>query len=598
MRRFERWLLPLADGLIVLGTIYLAIFLRFQGEMAIPAKWFDLKRSLFYLAVVVASVLAFGVAGLYRRREWRYPTDGEIVAAVLKAMVPCWLLFLVIAEVRGGAIFSRSILTIAAPFVFVFVCGLRFMFRALARPAVDSAAPHVLLVGPLDAAESVQQAMTRSTRYIVDGFVSDDAGKRGTLVHGLPVHFLDELARLSADQVVVVEARPDLIRRVIEVCGPRKIPVRTIPAVHEVMEGRIQVGGRNVRIEDLLEREPVQLDLDNVRAIIEGKDVLITGAGGSIGSEIARQVARFRPRSLVLLGRGENSIYEISLELAAHQPVSVIADVRDLVRLRHIFEQHRPQVVFHAAAHKHVPLMEANVAEAVAVNVLGTSNVVQVAEAVGAERLILLSTDKAVKPTSVMGATKRMAELLLASSATTRCAAVRFGNVLDSRGSVIPTFRRQIAAGGPVTITDPAMTRFFMTIPEAVQLVLQAASIASSGDIYILDMGKPVRILDLARNMIRLSGFEPEKDVPIVTLGMRPGEKLTEELLNPDETSEPTDVPKVLHVRGNTRIPADQLAACLDQLAAAVTQDDQQVMRGLLRQYVPLVDSLAGRGGD
>jgi FlaA1/EpsC-like NDP-sugar epimerase len=341
----------------------------------------------------------------------------------------------------------------------------------------------------------------------------------------------------------VPSAKGGVVREVVEAGRGLGLQLKTLPGLYELVNGAVTVSQiRDVQIEDVLGRDEVQVDLDAIAAYLSDEVVLVTGAGGSIGSELCRQVARFKPKQLLLLGHGENSIYEIDLELRGKYPDvdlrPIIADIQDEARIRRVFEQFRPGVVFHAAAHKHVPLMEYNPEEAIKNNVFGTLNVARAADLFRAKRFVLISSDKAVNPTSVMGATKRAAEYVIQSLACTSktvFVAVRFGNVLGSRGSVIPLFKRQIAAGGPVTITDYRMVRFFMTIPEASQLVIQAGAMGRGGEIFVLDMGKPVRILDLARDLIRLSGLEPEVDIPIVQTGIRGGEKLFEELLTAEE---------------------------------------------------------------
>jgi len=346
-----------------------------------------------------------------------------------------------------------------------------------------------------------------------------------------------------------------------------------------------------VDIEDLLRREPIQLDMDGIGKYLTGKRVLVTGAGGSIGSELCRQIACFAPERLLCLGRGENSIFDISNELHERFPelplTSVIANVQDEARLRRIFEQWRPQVVFHAAAHKHVPLMEAQPVEAVQNNIFGTRNVAEMADRFGAEAFVQISTDKAVNPTSVMGASKRVGELIiqnLAATSLTRFSAVRFGNVLGSRGSVVPTFRRQIAAGGPVTITHPDIERYFMTIPEAVQLVLQTAVMAKGGELFVLDMGKPVKILELARDLIELSGLQPDTDIPIVFSGLRPGEKLFEELLTAEEGTCMTCHEKIYTARITRKISGAEFINTMGMLEKA--ENEAAILR-CLKKLVP-----------
>ncbi|MHB1702465.1 MAG: polysaccharide biosynthesis protein, partial [Acidobacteriaceae bacterium] len=379
-----------------------------------------------------------------------------------------------------------------------------------------------------------------------------DPEKEGFLIHGVPVlgprSVLPDVIRAQQVNEVIIAlpmASSSAVREVVSLCTPLGVELKTLPSMHELIDGKVSISQiRNVEIEDVLQRDSVQLDMDAISGYLTGETVLVTGAGGSIGSELCRQIVRFKPKRLLILGHGENSIYEIDLELgrmgAEADIVPIIADVQDLNRIDQVFSNYRPGVVFHAAAHKHVPLMEANPEEAVKNNVFGTRNVAEAAHRHGSKRFVLISTDKAVNPANVMGASKRVAELVvqeLSRRSSTTFVAVRFGNVLGSRGSVIPLFKRQIAQGGPVTVTHPDMTRYFMTIPEAAQLVIQAGAMGQGGEIFLLDMGKPVRILDLAVDLIRLSGFEPYVDIPIEFVGVRPGEKLNEELLTSVETT-------------------------------------------------------------
>ena len=421
----------------------------------------------------------------------------------------------------------------------------------------------VLIAGAGDAGVLMAREMLRNPeagRRPV-GFVDDDPTKKRKSFVGLRVlGTLDELGRaadlVEADEVLV--AMPshsgDVIRRVVEQAREAGLEHRTIPAIHDLATGRVSVSMiREVDVEDLLRRDPVRLDEGPIEAYVRGRVVLVTGAGGSIGSEIVRQVAGFGAAQVVLLGRGENSVYAVDRELTRTHPHikrhAVICDVRDRRSLEGVFERYRPAVVFHAAAHKHVPLMEANPEQAVWNNVGGTRNVAELAVAYGVERLVNISTDKAVNPTNVMGASKRAAEMVVAETArqchSCTMVSVRFGNVLGSRGSVVPLFRDQIRRGGPVTVTHPDMVRYFMTIPEAAQLVLQAGAFAENGRVYVLDMGDPVRIADLARDLVMLSGFEPDRDIQITFSGTRPGEKLFEELLLAEEGTEPSPHEKI-----------------------------------------------------
>lgn len=387
------------------------------------------------------------------------------------------------------------------------------------------------------------------------GYVDDDPDKQNKILHGLPVlgtkediPSLVERHKIKEIIIAIPSATGQVIRQIIEICHRTKARLKILPGFYDLITGKIKISKiRNVEVDDLLGRKPISLDVDEMAGYLTNRKVLITGAGGSIGSEISRQVARFLPKEIILLGRGENSIYEIELKLREAFPelhlTPEIGDIKDRARINHIFDQHRPDVVFHAAAHKHVHLMERCPDEAVKNNIIGTYNLAEVACRSGAGTFVLISTDKAVNPTSIMGATKRVAEMIIQSMnkrGGAHFVAVRFGNVLGSRGSVIPLFKRQIARGGPVTITHPEMMRYFMTPVEATQLVIQAGVQANGGEIFLLDMGQPVRILDLAENLIRLSGFEPYTEIPIKYTGMRLGEKLVEKLVAEDEGMVPT----------------------------------------------------------
>jgi FlaA1/EpsC-like NDP-sugar epimerase len=395
------------------------------------------------------------------------------------------------------------------------------------------------------------------------GFVDDDPRKQGMRVAGLKVEgTTDQLPRVldgaEPDEVIIaIPSAPGVLRaKVVAACRERGIPVRTLPTVFELLSGGVELMRqvREVRVEDVLGREPVRVEIDRLGAYLSGEVVLVTGAGGSIGAELCRQISRVGPKRLVLVDNAENSLFEIRRELEHDRhftrTLAVLGDCKDAVRMGEVFEDHAPGVVFHAAAYKHVPLMEENPVEAVRNNAVATRIVAAAAGSAGAKRFVLVSTDKAVVPATVMGASKALAEWALEAAQhrfpDTKFATVRFGNVLGSSGSVVPIFRRQIAAGGPVTVTDPAMTRYFMTIPEAVQLIIRSGALATGGEVYVLEMGDPVKIVDLARNMIRLSGREPDTEIAIEFVGRRPGEKIHEELFNPDERPQPTPAEKIV----------------------------------------------------
>jgi len=460
-----------------------------------------------------------------------------------------------------------------------------------------------LIVGAGNAGEALLREMMRrrDAQYEVVGFVDDDPAKQGTEIHGIPVlGTVDDLSRIckrqSIDEIAIAipSASHKQLRRVVQVCQGTKIRFSTVPSLMDIAAGKLQVSQmRNVDINDLLGREAVNLDMEQIRVFLKDKVILVTGAGGSIGSEMCRQVCTFEPRQLLLLEQAENPLFFIERELQksfSKIPLeSAVADITDKTRIEQIFSRYHPQVVIHAAAHKHVPLMEQNPGEAIKNNILGTRVIADAADAFGTECFVMISTDKAVNPTSVMGASKRVAEIYiqdLNKTSKTHFVTVRFGNVLGSNGSVVPIFKQQIAAGGPVTVTHPEMRRYFMTIPEASQLVLQAAAMGNGGEIFVLNMGEPVKIVDLAHELITLSGFRPGEDIEIEFTGLRPGEKLFEELSIEGEDMAATRHPKIAVWKN---IPKDRetIRADIEKLLrVAHTQDRSQIVR-VLKELVP-----------
>jgi FlaA1/EpsC-like NDP-sugar epimerase len=491
------------------------------------------------------------------------------------------------------------------------VGGLRLAVRVLAESGqiiqkADGSAGmrRAVVVGAGDAGALVVREMQRNPQLhmVPVAFVDDDAEKRGKDIHGVRVAgttraLASVIARSGAQEVVIAipTAPGSIVRQVTEDCRGLGIPFRTMPGVYELIGGKVSVNRlREVDIGDLLRREPARIDEEGVGRAFTGKRVLVTGAGGSIGLELCRQVGRWHPDQLALLGHGENSLFEALLDLNENLSglplIPYVADVRDDERLAAIFDEFRPEVVFHAAAHKHVTLMEVNVEESVTNNVVGTQRVVDAALRAGTDRLVLISTDKAVEPVSVMGATKRLAEMIVRDAALRSGRAfvsVRFGNVLGSRGSIVPIFKRQIARGGPVTVTHPEMKRYFMTIPEAVHLVLQAASMGEGGEVLVLRMGDQIRIVDLAEDIIRLSGLEPGKDIDIIYTGIRPGEKLSEALWDEGMHYQPTDHPDILRLDDDGALEGEALQGTLDELARLVRDGDAQAVIGLLNERVP-----------
>jgi len=471
------------------------------------------------------------------------------------------------------------------------------------RPISAGGLTRLLVLGAGNAGEAIVRELRKTPveRYEIVGFLDDAPGKQDARIHGIPVLGPSDQIKAVCEQqkvdeilVAIPSATRKQMRRIIELCEGTGVRFRTVPAMTDLVDGKVSVNQiRDVDINDLLGREPVELDAASIENYVRGKRVLITGAGGSIGSEMCRQVCRFEPARLILIEQAENSLFDVENELRRTWPtvkiVSYICDVYDRPRVMMLFDREKPQAVFHAAAHKHVPLMEANPCEAVKNNIFGSKNVADAAAAAGTAKFVMISTDKAVNPTSVMGCSKRVAEIYIQGlnrHGGTHFVTVRFGNVLGSAGSVVPTFRRQIAAGGPVTVTHPDMVRYFMTIPEASQLVLQAGAIGGGGEIFVLDMGEPVKIVDLARDMIALSGFKVGEDIDIVFTGMRPGEKLFEELSTHNENMGSTQHEKIF-VWKNVPYSDEQIDAALAELEQVTECQDRVRVAAVLKNIVP-----------
>ncbi len=566
--------------------------------------------SMILIAWVVKP-LVYYYFGLYRR-VWTYASIQElklITIAVTFASIGLFVIITTIQLLKVFHEFSRGAVVIDWLLSLVSVGGIRFSMRVLAESRAGARnalarARRVLIVGAGSAGALVAREMQKNPQVglLPVCFVDDDPSKQKHEIHGVPVTgTLNDLPRVietrRIDEVIIAipSAPGQVVRRVTDLCRIKGVSFRTMPSLHELIGGKVSVSRlRDVDITDLLRREPAHLDTTLIGQTLQGRRVLITGAGGSIGRELCHQVARWEPAELVLLGHGENSIFESLLALGEDFPSlplhPVIADVRDYERLAKIFAEHQPQVVFHAAAHKHVPLMEANVPEAVTNNILGTSNVVRVAQEAGVERLVMISTDKAVRPSSVMGATKRIAEMIVLEAARSSGRAfsvVRFGNVLGSRGSIVPIFKRQIARGGPVTVTHPDMERYFMTIPEAVHLVLQAAAMGQGGETFVLNMGRQVRILQLVEDLIRLSGLEPGKDIEIVYTGIRPGEKLSEALWYEGADYQPTAHPDILALAGEESLAGVPLEQAIQELSALAQQNQPEAIINRLDSLLP-----------
>ncbi|MGA2505260.1 MAG: nucleoside-diphosphate sugar epimerase/dehydratase [Anaerolineales bacterium] len=587
----------------LVGAFELRLDVNFNSYL--PALYWMVAASL------VVKLTIYYFFGLYRRL-WAYASINElllIVMAVTAATVAfsAIMLTLLITRVLN---FPRMVLLIDWLLSLIGVGGFRFSLRLISETRSANAKPHarkaskVLVIGAGDAGALVVREMQRNPQlgFHPIGYLDDDPAKLKHQIHGVPVvGKLNDLGRALNNRPVdeVIIAIPStggkIIRMVTDICRLKGVPFRTMPGLYELIGGKVSVNRlREVDITDLLRREPAQIQNELIGAALTGKRILVTGAGGSIGREICRQIARWGPQTLILLGHGENSIFEAMLELQENFPAlpiqPVIADIRDVPRLKSIFNSFHPQVVFHTAAHKHVPLMESNIEEAISNNVIGTRNVCQAATAADTERLVLISTDKAVRPANVMGATKRIAEMIVLEAAhrTGRAfSVVRFGNVLGSRGSVVPLFKRQIAHGGPITITHPEMKRYFMTIPEAVYLVLQASAMGQGGEVFLLNMGQQVRILDLAEDLIRLSGLEPGKDIEIVFTGIRPGEKLSEDLWEEGTEYQKTTHPDIFRVEAEESNIPSGLSRTIDELNHLSVENETSAIISLLDETIP-----------
>ncbi|HSI97284.1 MAG TPA: nucleoside-diphosphate sugar epimerase/dehydratase, partial [Gaiellaceae bacterium] len=575
MNRHRLWQVVVDAGLIAAAWI-LSWYVRFDGNWP---RYYDRYHEWDVIVLVVGITLpVFVVFGFYNR-WWRYVSTRDMwdaVRGVTAAGIAVFLVFTLLdfhpAKVPRGIWIVHVLLLLG------FVTGSRLLARTLIeRPAagtIVARGKEVVIAGAGDAAQLILREMLRNPRlgYTPIGLVDDDPRKKNLRLHGIRVlGTTSELPQILRERrpdellIAIPSAAGEVRERIVEMARVERVPVKTLPGLPELIVGDYNLAGqiRPVEVEDLLGREPVEADIDAIADYLTGEVVLVTGAGGSIGAELCRQIARVGPTRLVLVDNGEPGLFEIERELvderSFHATAAVLADCGNMTKMRQVFEKYRPGVVFHAAAYKHVPLMEANPIEAVRNNTLVTRTVADIAVEFGAKRFVLVSTDKAVNPRTVMGQSKALCEWIVEawgqrSDTRARFCGVRFGNVLGSSGSVIPIFRKQIARGGPVTVTHPEMTRYFMTIPEAVQLVIQAGAIGGRGQVYVLDMGEPVRIVDLAETMIRLSGKEPGNGVEIDFVGARPGEKLHEELWSADETVTPSDHDAIMLV---TRSPID-----------------------------------------
>jgi len=592
-------------ALIAIG--YLGSFLlRFDFA---PERQYVLMFAHTVLVVIILKLLVFH---WYRLTQgwWRYATITDLLDLSKASLISAFGLYLLIHFVLRTDGFPRSVLAIDLVLTILVSGGARFAVRAylelVVAPEHGRKKKRTLIVGAGVEGSALVRELRRSPNidYRPVALVDDNRTKTGLKIYGVPVlgttDRLNEIILKHSIECVLIALSSMgeyQVEQLIEQCQKSKVDFRILPTLQERLNQPVSMSQvRNVQVEDLLGRKPVRLDLEKISQRIKGRVVLITGAGGSIGSELACQLAAFSPEKLVLLDRAENNLFKISMRLASGFPqvafVPVIGDILDVRLLRNTFAQYRPTTVFHAAAYKHVPMMEKNCFQAVTNNIFGTYNVAMVARQYLTEHFVLISTDKAVKPTNVMGATKRVAELVILGlqHEDTRFNAVRFGNVLGSDGSVLPIFQQQVAARMPVTVTHPDATRYFMTIPEAVQLVLQASTMGKGGEVFVLDMGQPVRVLNLAKKVIRLSGLEPDKDIPIIFTGLRPGEKLSEELWLETEGLRPTTHASI-HVLDGGQADFHQLRRWLDELSELVNSNNVhgiiQMLKTTIPEYVP-----------
>jgi len=596
-------------GLIAAANVT-AFALRFEGDIPPDYGRLFLQGLPIVLVIYAVGLVAFGV----QRGLWRYVGLHDLGRILWASVISSAVFYGVVHGLLGWVVYPRSVIILTGVLSGLYLAGIRLSvrwFREWLR-ILSPSARRVLIIGAGHAGELLVRDMLsdRDSHYRPVGLVDDDPIKRKMKIHGVSVvGKIEDIAALTrglaAHEIIVAipSASTSLKQRILAASEGCKVPIKLLPNVKQLLanpEALRQV--RPMSLEDLLQREPIQMDRQELHPLLEGKRVLVTGAGGSIGSELCRQIARYHPATLILFERYENGLFALDLELRAQYPritiIPAIGDVTVPERVAEVLQQTDPDLVFHAAAHKHVPLMELNPKEAVRNNVLGTKTVAEASLASGVNRFVLISTDKAVNPTSVMGATKRVAEDLMQSLShrgRTKFTVVRFGNVLGSNGSVVPLFSEQIRTGGPLTVTHPEIKRFFMTIPEAVQLVLQASLLGQGGDVFVLDMGEQVKVVDLARNMIVLSGLVPDQDIQIVYSGLRPGEKLYEELFEETEQVEPTAHAKIRRAVSASAIQSDRLDRAIAHLEAAVNHGDDDELIRRLNEAVPTYTPMSSR---
>jgi FlaA1/EpsC-like NDP-sugar epimerase len=584
---------------LVAAANRLAFALRFDGDE--PA-WALAACAQMLPWLIAIRGLTFAPFRLYQGM-WRYTSVYDLKAILGAVFVSSGLFVAVASSPLGPDVYPRSVFIVDALLLTMTLAGVRISNRLYTEFSGRSQGKRLLIVGAGDAGAMILRDMLAKPEYAYRpiGFIDDDPAKEGRCIHGIRVlGTRADIERILAahrpDEVLIAipSAEPGLIRAIVRALEPHKVPIKTLPRLRDIIAGKVELQQiRTLQFEDLLARPPVGLDPGPIRRLIAGRRVLVTGAGGTIGGELCRQIAVMSPASLIMVDRYENGLHAICLELQDACPSralhGVVGDISDAARVNDIFATYRPEIVFHAAAHKHVPLMEESPCEAIKNNVTGSRLLAATAERHGVDRFIMISTDKAVNPISVMGASKRLAELVVRAQAAgsgTTFAIVRFGNVLGSNGSVVPRFLEQIRRGGPVTVTHPEVRRFFMLISEAVQLVLHAAAQATDGATYVLEMGEQIKLVDLARQLIRLSGFVPEEDIPISFVGLRPGEKILEELIGDGETVDRSRVDKILRVTERA-CPSAEVLAGIRAIEGCAAKSDAAGVAGLLASLLP-----------